>query len=208
MRRLMIVGAGEFGREVFDWVTTSPAFLARHEIGPIEFLDDEDIDTNGRSSVRGAITGHNPTANAEYLCAIGNPEIRQKIVTELEATGANFLPFVHDSVRTGNGVSIGAGSIVCPGTILTSDILVGRHVHLNLSCTIGHDVVIEDFVTVSPSCNLTGGVKLERGVFLGTAVTIIPQKTIGRNSRIGAGSVVLKSIRADVTAFGNPCKVF
>lgn len=207
MRQLFIVGAGEFGREVFDWVASSPNFRQYHEISRVRFLDDTLTNVIGRAEVAGPISRHMPQNDAYYLCAIGNPATRKSLVTQLEEDGATFISFIHDTVISGKGISLGTGSIICPGSILTSDISIGRHVHVNLSCTIGHDVVIGNFVTISPACNLNGWVTLEPGVFLGTGVTIIPRKTIGSNSRVGAGSVVIRSIKSDLTAFGNPCTI-
>ena len=50
-------------------------------------------------------------------------------------------------------------------------------------------------------------VKIENGVWIGNSVIILPGVTIGRKSIIGAGSVVTKSIPANVLAVGNPCRV-
>ena len=50
-------------------------------------------------------------------------------------------------------------------------------------------------------------VKIEDGVWIGGGAIILPGVTIGRNSVIGAGSVVTRSIPANSLAVGNPCKV-
>jgi maltose O-acetyltransferase len=50
-------------------------------------------------------------------------------------------------------------------------------------------------------------VKIEDNVWIGGGVIILPGVTIGKNSVIGAGSVVTRSIPENSVAFGNPCKV-
>ena len=50
-------------------------------------------------------------------------------------------------------------------------------------------------------------VRIEDGVWIGGGVVILPGVTIGRNSVIGAGSVVTRSIPANCVAVGNPCRV-
>ena len=47
------------------------------------------------------------------------------------------------------------------------------------------------------------------GLILGPAIlgNILSGVTIGKNSVIGAGSIVTKDIPSNVVAFGNPCKV-
>ena len=50
-------------------------------------------------------------------------------------------------------------------------------------------------------------VLIEDGVWIGGGSTILPGVTIGKNSVIGAGSVVVKDIPANSMAVGNPCRV-
>lgn len=50
-------------------------------------------------------------------------------------------------------------------------------------------------------------IKIEDNVWIGGGAIILPGVTIGRNSVIGAGSVVTRSIPADCVAVGNPCRV-
>ena len=50
-------------------------------------------------------------------------------------------------------------------------------------------------------------VKIEDGVWIGGGTIILPGVTIGRNSVIGAGSVVTRSIPENSVAVGNPCRV-
>ena len=84
---------------------------------------------------------------------------------------------------------------------------------------IGNNVMIAPNVTISttghpvdPTVRITGQqfsqtVTLEDNVWIGSGAVINPGVTIGRNSVIGAGSVVTKDIPADVVAAGVPCRV-
>ncbi|SEJ20845.1 maltose O-acetyltransferase [Propionispira arboris] len=50
-------------------------------------------------------------------------------------------------------------------------------------------------------------VKIEDNVWIGGGTIILPGVTIGKNSVIGAGSIVTKNIPANCVAVGNPCRV-
>jgi acetyltransferase-like isoleucine patch superfamily enzyme len=91
--------------------------------------------------------------------------------------------------------------------MITTNIVVGRHVLLNLGCTIGHDAVLGDFSSLMPQVNLGGGSTLQEGVFAGTNATVLPRVCIGPNTIIGAGTVVTRDLPANCTAVGVPAKV-
>ena len=103
-------------------------------------------------------------------------------------------------------VNIGKGCIICAGCILTTDIEIKDFVTLNLMCTVGHDTEIDNDCSFMPSVNISGEVKVNEGVYVGTGAKIINQLEIGNHTIIGAGAVVVKNISANCTAVGVPAK--
>lgn len=88
-----------------------------------------------------------------------------------------------------------------------TDIFVGNHVMFGPNVTI-------DTAThpVSPDLRKRGAqynkkVYIEENVWLGAGVIVLPGVRIGKNSVIGAGSLVTKDIPDNVVAFGTPCMV-
>ena len=53
----------------------------------------------------------------------------------------------------------------------------------------------------------TDPVTIEDNCWIGAGVTICPGVTIGENTVVGAGSVVVSDLPANVVAIGNPCRV-
>jgi sugar O-acyltransferase (sialic acid O-acetyltransferase NeuD family) len=143
----------------------------------------------------------------DVLLCIADPAIRIKIVESWLKKEVPFSPLISNDVNLHPTVSIGKGSVVCPGVKFTVDINVGEFVIVNLNSTIGHDVVIGDFCSLMPSVNISGNVKLGRGVFVGTGATILQGITIGNNAIVGAGAVVLKDIPPGETFMGVPAKL-
>ena len=68
-------------------------------------------------------------------------------------------------------------------------------------------MVIEDFVTIYPGVNVSGNCNLGSCSELGTGSKIIEGKSIGSNSIIGAGTVVIRDIKDNCTAVGVPAKI-
>ncbi|HET7235932.1 MAG TPA: acetyltransferase [Actinomycetota bacterium] len=199
--RLLIAGAGGFAREVAWLVDDINRTHPTWEL--VGFLDRE-----SGASLRGlpvvGIDGVGGLGADAAITAVGDARLRRRLVAEVETLGLPFPTLVHPSVHADVSLQLGAGTVVCAGNLLTVDISVGAHVVVNLDCSIGHDTVIEDFVTLSPGCHLSGRTSIGRGAFLGTGVVTVEGKTIGREAIVGAGAVVVKDIPEGVTAVGVP----
>jgi len=139
---------------------------------------------------------------------IGQTPPRLRIVQQItNHCGSKFITLQHPRSYVGGQVSIGSGSLVAPGALISTDISVGNHVQLHAGCTIGHDTVIGDFVTVAPGANVSGRVEVGDGVFVGAGAIILPDIRIGCWTIIGAGAVVTKDAPANVTMVGTPARV-
>ena len=144
----------------------------------------------------------------ELVVAIGNPKIKKALIERIYNQNVNFPVLIHPGVIIGDSQfnRIGEGSIVCAGVIITVNIEIGRHVILNLCCTVGHDAIIGDYSSFMPTVNISGEVIIESCVYVGTGAKIINQLSIGEYSTIGAGAVVTKSLPPKCVAVGMPAK--
>ena len=200
MKNIVIVGAGGFGREVKTLIDSV------NQIDPI-------YNFRGYSSffieVLGGISDLNAVnAPIEVAIAIGTPMIKKNILSQLDNKNIQYPVLIHPSVIYSNDeISIGKGSIICAGSVLTCNINLGDFVILNLMCTVGHDTIIKDYASFMPSVNISGEVIINEGVYVGTGAKIINQLEIGKNTIIGAGAVVSKSLPSNCTAVGIPAKV-
>lgn len=209
MRKLYIVGAGGFGREV-AWLVDRI-----NGTGPVwdlqGFLDDDQKkhgEPEGRHPVVGGIEllGRLPE-EAWVVCAVGSAGTRKRIVQRVrQCGGVRFATLVDPSVPISPSVTVGEGSIICAGTILTVDITVGRHAIINLDCTVGHDARIGDYSTLYPGVHVSGCVTVGEEAELGTGSQIIQGKKIGRGTILGAGAVVVSDLPERCTAVGVPAR--
>ena len=87
-----------------------------------------------------------------------------------------------------------------------SVIRLGNHVQINLDCTVGHDTVMEDYVTLAPGVHISGRVKICKGAYVGTGASVIPNVTIGAGATVGAGAVVVRDVPPGETHVGIPAK--
>ena len=209
MKRLIIVGAGGFGREVFTWAMAHPDCGRLWQIAG--FLDDNPAALDGYKSacgILGAVAAYTPCQEDVFVCAIGAPAIKRKVCELLLERSAEFISLVHPSAILGANVTLGKGAIICPYAIVTCDVIIGDFVAINCHSSVGHDVRIADWVTLSGHCDVTGQAELGEMAFLGSGARILPLKKIGARALVGAGSVVISHVPAGSKVFGNPARVF
>jgi len=210
LKKIVIIGAGGLGREVL--ATLRACNARRHEWDVLGFLDSDPKHAGSKVGGVPVLGGDDwchsdKDGSVHYVCAIGNPKVRSRVVEKLSGMTGKFATIVHPEVRVPESVEIGVGTVVMAGTQFTTDAKIGSHVVLYLNCSITHDVSIGDFCMIAPGCNLSGACRLEMGVELGTGVSVLPLRRIGAWAIIGAGSVVIDDIPANSTAVGVPCRV-
>ena len=208
MKKIAIIGAGGFGREVKMLIDQINAVEEKYEfIGYYDDGKDKGMLINN-FPVLGKVSELNEvTEKLTVALALGNPTYKKNVVQLVTNSNITFETLIHPNVLIGKDeVSIGKGTVICAGNIITCNIIIKDYVTLNLACTIGHDTLLEDFVSLMPAVNVSGDVVLEEAVYVGTGAKIINQVKVGKNTTIGAGAVVSKSITENCIAVGIPAK--
>jgi sugar O-acyltransferase (sialic acid O-acetyltransferase NeuD family) len=192
-----IVGFGGFAREVY-W-----SLSEKDRIGSIFFVDDEYWDDS--NVLIKPLSTFNPK-EYELVIAISDVNVRNKIVNSLPKE-TRYFTHIHQTVQIhGDDVVIGEGSIICAGSIITTNVIIGKHSQINLMTTIGHDCIIGDYFTTAPSVQISGNINIGNNVYFGTKSSAKQKISICDNVIIGMNSGVVKDINESGTYIGTPCK--
>lgn len=207
---IAIFGAGGFGMELAMMIKQINEIEQKWKL--IGFFDDGIVKGNRVNGVEvlGGVEELNAIDFKLYVAlAIGSPRIKMAVIENLKNPKIHYPILIHPYAIMGDRsyLSIGEGSIVCAGCIVTTKIIIGRHVFLNLACTVGHETTIGDYSAFMPGCNISGEVNIGKGTFWGTGAKIINQRTVGNNVTVGAGAVILDDLPSNVTAVGVPARV-
>ena len=206
MKKIIIIGAGGFGREV-QWLIER---INQKEktwdlIGYIDDKIEEGTIINGLPILGNLQYLINTEEKIAVICAIGTSETRRKIINRLkDNSNIEYPNLIDPSVLMADTVYLGKGAIICAGSILTVNIEIEDFVIINLDCTIGHDAKLSGFVTLYPSVNISGNVLIGEKTELGTGTQIRQGIKVMNNSIVGAGAVVVRDIPAKCTALGSP----
>ena len=208
LKTLGIFGASGFAREVNDIASElgfRTIFIARDQqiIEAWPFSDDIILESN--------LANYH---DLQFAIGVGENKVRQSIA-ERYRSRHEFINLIHPSATFGKNqrqlVEANQGIIICAGVRLTNNIKVGPFSILNLNVTVGHDVIIDEFVNVAPGVNISGNVHIEPRCWIGTGVainqgTLDQNLRVGSDTTIGSGSVVVKSCEANAVYVGIPAK--
>jgi sugar O-acyltransferase (sialic acid O-acetyltransferase NeuD family) len=208
MINIIIISAGNFGREVYTWM--NQAIACGEEWRIKGFLDDRtDILMHHAYDVPvlSSVADYEPCKNDLFICAIGDVKKKKKYCEIIYKKGGGFATLIHPTAIIGPNVRIGEGSIIGPLTQLSCEIELGKQVSVGPFSGVAHDVRIGDYVQMSSHCALNGNVAIGSEVFLGCGAIVIPGITIGDGAFIGAGSVVIRKVEPGYKVFGNPARI-
>lgn len=207
-KKIGIFGTSGFARETADVAVDqgyTPVYIARNQ------AELEEYDVIGEIMLESDIGRY---SDMVYAIGIGENAARQRIADKHKGS-INFVNLIHSSATFGVGqrerLSTGQGIIVCSGVRFTNHIDVGNHSIFNLNCTVGHDVIVKDYVNIAPGACISGNVEIEPRCWIGTGA-VINQGTdgnklkIGADTVIGSGSVVVKSCEPNAVYVGTPAK--
>lgn len=210
-RRLLLVGASGFGREVAQAVAAINA--ARPTWDLLGFLDDG-VHLRGRdvdgTPVVGTIGDAARFDDAQFVVCTGSTRdhfSRKRIVRRLGLPPERFATLVHPAASIARTATIGPGTAILANVAVTARARIGAHVAMMPSVVVTHDDVIGDYATFGAGAMLSGGVRVAEGAYVGCGAMVREHLRVGAWSLLGMGSVVLADVPAAEVWAGSPARL-
>lgn len=198
---MIIVGAGGFGREVFEYALDAGVAVEG-------FLDDNPnalAGFFGFPAIIGSVECADPDAG-HYVVAVGDPCLRARMAGMLGVRGCVLRSLVHPSATVARSASLEPGVVIAPGVVVGACARLGRNVMANVSAAIGHDSRIGAHSVLAPFTAVNGWADIGDEVFIGSQAVITLARRVGPHSKVAAGAVVTRDCEPGSLMVGNPAK--
>jgi len=207
MKNLVIIGARGYGREIYNLA------LKCREHGNAwvvkGFLDDKASALDGFANyppILDSVENYVPVAGDVFICALGSVHYKRKYVAMINEKGGVFISLVHPDANVGINVVKGHGVIIGSHCFISNDVTLGNFVTIQPNVVIGHDVEISDWCHINPLTFVGGFCKIREAATVNAGAKLSDRITIGAESIVGIGSVVIRNVKPGTTVFGSPAR--
>lgn len=203
--RLGIIGTGGFAREVLQLAkqiqkTTDIWFNEINFVELDNFYKDAYVD-----NIRVLKISECDLSKMRFLVGIGSPSLKNKILKELPLN-ITFTSLISPLAFIADDLKFDTGLIIMPFSYISCNVNLGKHVHINAHCTVGHDTIIGDFFTSACSVMIAGNNNISKNCYFGMNSSSRQGIIISENVSISLNSGVVKDINQPGTYIGTPAK--
>jgi sugar O-acyltransferase (sialic acid O-acetyltransferase NeuD family) len=207
--RLMIVGAGGFGRQVAHLVNQINERSGERRFEIVGFLLDHGYELDPVAyhyPVHRGIDEFDGWRDTAAVCAIGDPAARRTVVARLDEKSVRWAQLISKCFDHGTDSVLGEGLIVETLSGVGVNASIGRHVHVQAYVSVAHDCRVGSFVTLGTHAAISGRVTIEDDVSVGSHVVVLPGLRVGRGAKLMAGCVIVRDVPPNAVMFGNPAR--
>ena len=197
MAKAYIFGAGGHARVIASFLDVAPVFV-------VQSLE-------GQAALPGSMMSEDdyfrelPLGDA-YL-GIGANAARELCASRLRAAKVNMPPCIAPTAFVARDAEIESGAVIGAGAVIGSRALIGRDTIVNTLSSVDHDCILGALSQVTVGVTFGGGVRVGANCFFGMKSGVFPNRIIGDNVQVMAGSLISTDVEPNVMMGGNPAQL-
>ena len=186
----IVFGNGDLANELISFAN----FTEKHT----RFISKEDFDSFDFSTI---------PQESQIFIAYSDPVLKKKAEEILISNHLQPSSFIHESCIIGRKVKIGNGVIIFPNTIISNNTTIEDFVFINCSCNVGHHCELGKYSSLMSNTCISGHCVIGESNYFSTSAILIPGIETPENTRLGVGSVLMKSPKISNGSYhGNPAR--
>ena len=201
MKNIVIIGAGDLGKEVVWLIEDINKIKPTYVI--LGFLDDDIEKENG------SFYGYNILGKTDFLkqlsktvsisavIAIQDGSIREKIVTEHNYFN-NWETIIHPTAVISSSSYIGKGNIIFPFVTVSVNSNIGDFSLCYIRSTVCNDCKVGHYVSLMTGASVLEHAEIGDGCFLSAGSSIYPHKKLGERSNVSVEATVSRDYGNEV----------
>ena len=204
MKDIIIVGAGHLGMDVYYTIKSINKIQPKWRIKG--FINDIPVNLEEYKipeKIIGTIKDYNPSPDERFVVAIGSPSGRENVVTLLKSKGAIFETIISPLARVNETAIVGEGAVILSSSKIAPLVEVGSFAVVGDS-TIAFRASLGDYSNTASYANIYQELHVGKRVQIWSHAMIL--NDVEDDAIVGAGSVVVKKVKAGTKVFGNPAK--
>lgn len=208
-KKLVIVGAGEFGEIAYEYFT----FDSEYEVAAFAVEKEfKSFDTLFGLPVIEFESMKEVYAPADYevfvaITYVQLNRVRKRMFELCKKMGYTCASYISSHAFVWRNVEVGENTFIFEDNTVQYHVKIGNNVVLWSGNHVGHRTVIEDHCWLTSHCVISGFCKIGEASFLGVNSTLGDNVQLGKDSVFGAATVTVKSLPEEGCVYvGNPAR--
>lgn len=146
-------------------------------------------------------------ADADFYVGIGNNIGRRRVAEKLLALGGSLPACIAPNAFIARDAEIAEAAVICLGSQIGSRARIGFACIVNTLSSVDHDCILGDVTQVTAGVTFGGAVVVGTNGFFGIKSAVIPDRTIGDDVVVMAGSLVTRNVPSRMMVGGSPAQI-
>lgn len=209
MKKLILIGAGEFAQIAYEYFTYDSDFEVVAFCVEREYISEPSI--KGLSVIAyEELEQHYPIEDVMIFVAIPASQLnrlRKRFYLDLKAKGYRFASYVSSKAFVWRNAQIGENTFIFENNVVQPFVTIGNNCILWSGNHIGHQTVIHDHAFIASHAVISGYCEIGSGCFIGVNTTFNDHVKVAENCVIGSGAIITKDTEPEKVYVSSPARL-